>query len=150
MQPFTSYPGQGRKLLGKVVGSNCRHGYGLKFMRVTGQTKCAYCGHDFTVSYENWLQMALDHVVPRSVCGSLRLHDDWVEDCSNKVLACGACNSFFNRYKPSWEFDCPDTLDAFYDLRDRIFEDRKRPILQKHKDERAFFARRAWEQSVNR
>jgi hypothetical protein len=119
-------------------------------MRVTGQTKCAYCGHDFTVSYENWLQMALDHVVPRSVCGSLRLHDDWVEDCSNKVLACGACNSFFNRYKPSWEFDCPDTLDAFYDLRDRIFEDRKRPILQKHKDERAFFARRAWEQSVNR
>ena len=94
--------------------------------------------------------MALDHVVPRSVCGTLGLHVDWVEDCSNKVLACGACNSFFNRYKPAGELVCPSTLDAFYDLRDRIFQERRPPILQKHRDERAFFERRAWEQSASR
>src|SRR5688500_3252930 len=96
MMPFDSYPGQGKALLGRVGGANCRREYGLRFMKKTGQTACAYCGLDFAASYENWLQMALDHVVPVSVCQSFSLPDEWTDDSTNKVLACAACNSFDN------------------------------------------------------
>lgn len=147
MYPFDLYPHSGRALLGKVVGSNCRHGYGLKFMRITGQTKCAYCGLDFVSSYENWLQMALDHVVPKSVCAAFGIPLVWREDCANKVLACSACNSFFNRYKPQMDTPCPKTLDEFFLLRDKILSERTGPILKKHQEERAFFNSRAWENS---
>lgn len=145
MYPFDSYPRGGRILLGKVIGSNCRHGYGLKFMQITGQTKCAYCGLDFSASYGNWLQMALDHVVPKSVCASFNLDSEWTEDCSNKVLACAACNGFNNRYKPSPNIVRPESLDEFFNLRDHIFNERKPPILQRREEEQQFFNLRAWE-----
>src|SRR5262249_36557075 len=133
-------------LLGKVVGANCRHEYGLKFMRITAQTKCAYCGHDFAASYENWLHMALDHVVPKSVCVGFGLGSEWVEDCANKALACTACNGFDNRYKPSPHIACPLSLGEFFNLRDRIFAERKTTILRKHNEERQFFNGRPWEE----
>jgi hypothetical protein len=82
--PFENYPNKARSLLGRVTGDNCRHGYGLKFMRVTGQTKCAYCGLDLTATYENWLTMALDHVIPHSTCLTWELPDEWREDQSNR------------------------------------------------------------------
>ncbi len=110
---FDSYPHKGRALLGKVVGSNCRHRYGLNFMKITGQTKCAYCGQDFPASYENWLQMALDHVVPKSVCASFDLPTEWIEDCTNEVLACAACNGFNNRYRPASDVPRPSSLQEF-------------------------------------
>ena len=148
MQPFDSYPHQGRALLGKAVGSNCRHGYGLKFMQITRQTKCAYCGHDFIVSYQNWLHMALDHVVPKSVCVGFGFSAEWIEDCANKVLACAACNGFYNRYRPSSDVVCPLSLSEFFDLRDRIFSERKAPILRKHEEEKQFFNRRLWGKEI--
>jgi hypothetical protein len=144
MQPFETYPYRGRSLLSQVVGSNCRHGYGRKFMQITGQRCCAYCGIDFTASYTNWLQMAIDHVVPKSVCIEFGLSPEWYEDCSNKVLACAACNGFYNRFKPSTEVACPVTLEQFFDLRDQIFNERKGPILQKHIDEKDFFDSKPW------
>jgi len=103
MQPFDSYPHQGRALLGVVKGSNCRHGYGLRFMQVTGQTSCAYCGRNFVDSYENWLNIALDHVIPISVCSGLGFAAEWVDDYANKVLACSACNGFRNRFRPPFD-----------------------------------------------
>ena len=145
MIPFDEYPNGGRVLLGQVKGANCRHEYGLKFMQKTGQTKCAYCGADFAESYEIWLTMALDHVVPVSVCGALGIQAEWQEDVTNKVLACAACNSFHNRYKPAVEVTCPKTLDAFYDLRDRIFTERKKAILERHDSEKAFFEAQPWQ-----
>jgi 5-methylcytosine-specific restriction endonuclease McrA len=143
MYPFDAYPHGGMQLLGKVVGSNCRHSYGLKFMQITGQTKCAYCGLDFTSSYENWLQMALDHVVPKSVCQSFGLSLEWTEDCANKALACSSCNSFYNRYKPPSDTACPKSLKEFFSLRDKIFGERKGPVQQKHFEERMFFNSKA-------
>src|SRR5438270_13369266 len=125
MLPFDSYPGLGRQLLGRAPGANCRHEYGLTFMRKTGQTVCAYCGVDFSSSYETWLTMALDHVVPVSVCKALEVPDTWREDCSNRVLACAACNGFRNRYALPFEVVLPLTLEAFFDLRDKIFAERK-------------------------
>lgn len=144
MLPFDEYPGGGRTPLGPVKGTNCRHQYGLEFMQKTGQTKCAYCGEDFVGSYRTWLTMALDHVVPASACAALGIPAEWQEDVTNKVLACAACNSFRNRYKPPADVRCPKTREAFFDLRDRVFAERKKAILQRHEEEAAFFGTRPW------
>jgi hypothetical protein len=91
--------------------------------------------------------MALDHVIPKSVCIALGLPEDWREDCSNKVLACGACNGFRNRYKLSIDVVQPLTRDAFYQLRDHVFAERKSLIAASHESDRAFFESRPWERS---
>jgi len=143
--PFIAYPHHGRQLLGPAKGDTCRRGYGLAFMQKTGQTACGYCGLDFAASYENWLTMALDHVVPVSVCRALNLPLEWQEDCVNKVLACAACNGFRNRYQPSGPVVSPSNLEDFCDLRDRIFVERKKLIAASHEQERGFFASHPWE-----
>jgi hypothetical protein len=151
MEPFDSYPQGGRALLGQIRNlGNCRPGYGRKFMRITGQRRCAYCGLDFTASYRDWLQMELDHVVTQRICAALRLHQEWVEDASNKVLACRPCNGFENRYSPSFELVCPHTLDEFFNLRDRVFSDRMQKILVAHERAQSLFAARPWEPSAAR
>ena len=144
LQPFASYPEGGRALLGKVKGANCRHEYGLQFMRKTGQTCCAFCGLDFAASYQNWLQMALDHVVPTRTGTEKCIPAEWLDDSSNKVLACAACNGFRNRYKLSDVEVCPTTLDGFYDLRDRVFAERKTLVMESHQREQTFFDGKPW------
>ena len=146
--PFSNYPNQGRALLAKVKGSNCRHEYRLQFMRKTEQTKCAYCDLDFGASYHNWLQMALDHVVPTKTGLERCIPIVWLDDISNKVLACSACNGFRNCYRLSDEETCPTTLDRFYDLRDRVFLARKALILESHAREKAFFESKPWATST--
>ncbi|MBZ5646818.1 MAG: hypothetical protein LAN37_06290 [Acidobacteriia bacterium] len=144
MLPFEAYPGGGRQLLGRVKGANCRHEYGLAFMRRTGQRRCAYCDVDFTAVYETWLTMVLDHVVPASACTAMVIPEEWSEDVSNRVLACAACNGFCNRYKPADNMIPPKTLEDFYDLRDQIFTERGKLIAASHKSERAFFDAQPW------
>ena len=145
--PFIEYPNQGRILLGIVAGANCRHEYGLRFQQRTGQYRCAYCDHNLVENYKDWLTMALDHVVPDSVCKAWGIPYEWKEDYSNRVLCCTACNTFGNRYTAK-NYSCPTTLDAFYDIRDRIFLDRKAIIKTKHQAEEAFFAQQLWKQRV--
>jgi hypothetical protein len=147
MKPFDSYPHGGHRLLGIAKGANCRHEYGLLFMRICGQTRRAYCDADFAASYETWLNMVLDHVIPQSVCNEWGISEHWRDDYTNNVLACSACNSFRNRYKPSVDLPIPDTLEAFHALRDTIFAERKRLIAARHEEERAFFDSRPWESS---
>lgn len=141
--PFDYYPFLGRRLLGRVSGDNCRHGYGLKFMQLTRQTKCAYCGLDLVATYENWLTLALDHVVPHNVCLAWGLSEDWREDFSNRILCCTTCNTFGNRYSPTG-LQRPSTLEEFYILRDAIFVERRRNIIDRHRQERTFFERKLW------
>lgn len=149
MVPFDSYPGGGRALLGLAKGSSSRREYGPQFMRLTSERLCAYCSCDFTKSYETWLTMALDHVVPASVCLSKNIPHEWCEDFSNTVLACAACNTFCNRYVVIDEIVQPVTLEAFFDLRDRVFAERKHLILERHKAERLFFGEQPWEGRSN-
>jgi hypothetical protein len=146
MKPFDDYPNNGKALLPVPRGTNCRRGYGLDFMRITKQTRCAYCDEvDFAATYRNWLDMALDHVVPVSVCKERDIPTNWRDSSSNRVLACAACNSFKNRYRPSFSFQTPDSFEAFLELRDRIFLERKTLIAQAHQEDRAFFDKRPWE-----
>jgi len=145
MLPFDSYPRGGRKLLGMTTKSNARQGYGLDFMRLTGQRKCAYCEVDLTGSYEYWLTMVFDHVIPASVCKRAGIPLTWCEDFSNTVLACAACNGFCNRYRPSKEVPRVESLEEFYILRDNVFEERKKLIALRREVEREFYDEKRWE-----
>ena len=145
MQPFESYPELGIVLLGGIGGGTCRHDYGPKFQQRTGQTSCAYCGMSLVDTYEHWLQMAIDHVVPKSVCWSLGIQTDWMEDCINKVLSCAACNGFKNRYQAPTNALCPSSLEEFCSLRDELFAERRKIVAESHRSERAFYESRPWE-----
>ena len=144
MLPFDTYPGNGRVLLGLAKGSNSRHEYGPQFMQISGQRKCAYCETDLTETYENWLTIVLDHAIPSSVCKTANIRNEWCEDFSNTVLACTTCNSFCNRYTCVGATQ-PSSLNDFYDLRDKIFAERKQLLQAKHEEERKFFETQPWE-----
>jgi len=146
MLPFDDYPDRGNKLLGLLRGSNCRREYGLKFMQLTRQRRCAYCEVDLTTNYEVWLTMVLDHAFPVSLCRRLEIPEEWCWDLSNLVLACGACNGFCNRYEPSFSMIRPLSIEDFYKLRDEMFTERKKLICERHGEERAFFQLKSWEE----
>jgi 5-methylcytosine-specific restriction endonuclease McrA len=143
--PFDAYPGNGRTLLGKKSDGNCRHGYGLTLMRLTGQTTCGYCQMSLVDSYEQWLLMSVDHVLPHSACRELNIPEIWWHDYSNLILSCAGCNGFKNR----WKLDVGDppkpwTLDQFYDLRDAAYLARLPLIEMARQTEKAFFASQPW------
>jgi len=64
-------------------------GYGHDVYRRDNFT-CRYCGFDGR-AFPNWLQLSIDHVVPRSCGGS--------SDIRNVVTSCHACNSMMSRMK---------------------------------------------------
>jgi hypothetical protein len=146
-QPFDDYPLGGRGLLGKASLDNCRHGYGLKLMRITRQTKCGYCDQSLIDSYEHWLLMSVDHVLPHSICRSCGVPELWWHDFSNLLLCCSGCNGLENRYKKDFtNRSCPAawTLDDFYDLRDEIFLERAPKIRAARENEITFFQSKPW------
>lgn len=145
MNPFDTYPDNGRKLLGNVTGANCRHEYGLTLQRLTGQRSCAYCDLSLVDTYEHWLMLSVDHVVPRKAGLELGIPAQWLHDYSNLLLCCSACNGFRNRYRVHSDAKAPESLDDFFALRDRIFGERKIAILKCHESERQFFNGRPWE-----
>jgi hypothetical protein len=115
-------------------------------MQKTGETTCAYCGMDLAGTYQAWLTMALDHVVPTGAGKALGIPDDWVQDAANRVLACTTCNTFDNRYTLPLDTAVPATLDAFCHLRDGVFLERSQRIAACHAKEREFYDQRPWEQ----
>ncbi len=128
-------------LLGRPLQGDgtCRGGYGLSVSDRHGN-KCAYCGLDFTQSYESWLHMSVDHVIPRYVIG-IGYEPEWVEDLLNHVPCCRTCNEFLNGYRvvaPS----APQTLTGFLNLRDKVFEEKRLKVLPRHQREQERF--RSW------
>ncbi len=146
VEPFESYPAHGREPLGPPSDTTgaCRSGYGLAFQRLTGQTTCAYCGLSLVDSYEHWLLMSIDHVVPRADARRLGIPADFVEDVVNIVLCCAGCNGFGNRYRSTATPRSEWTLDAFLELRDRIYAERFQAIATRRGVERTFFASQPW------
>jgi len=145
--PFSAYPGGGREQLKQRPGLNTRHADAPEFMKITGMKHCAYCGLDLTTRFEDWLTMVLDHVVPQSICKNMEIAGGWVWNYSNAVLACCACNGFCNRYKPKEACTVPTTLAEFYDLRDRMFLERRPLILARREAERTYFETKPWERA---
>ena len=87
----------------------------------------------------------VDHVVPKSVATRLGVSIDTYNDMVNCVLSCSTCNTFDNRYSYAAEIASDITFEAFLNLRDAIFLDRKQRIMKIHARERAFFESRPWE-----
>jgi len=148
MTPFDQYPGGGRELIGKCPGGNCRKGYGLKLQRLTGQTACAYCGLSLVDTYEHWLLMCTDHVVPASTGAAFGISPVWLEDLCNRVLCCSGCNGLKNRFELPLETILPTEVAAFVEVRDAIFSLRKSAILAAVEMEREFYRGRPWERRV--
>jgi HNH endonuclease len=149
MLPFDSYPHGGRHLLGVRRYVNTRREDGRKLMELTGLRRCAYCTADFS-TYEVWSMLELDHAVPVKTCKSAHIPETWCDDYSNLVLAYKTCNGFGNRYTPTFQVVTPDTLESFYDLRDKVFIERKMLIAAKHEEERLFFSKMLSELSLPR
>ena len=144
MMPFDAYPHRGRRQIGGLTGHSCRHEYGLKLQRLIGLNKCAYCGLNLVDTYDHWLMLTVDHVVPSHGGEELGISSDWLEDYWNTVLCCSACDAFGNPFPLGPDVTCPDTIEEFLALRDRIFVERKKIILRNHEEELAFFDKRPW------
>jgi HNH endonuclease len=98
---------------------------------------CVYCGLDMGAAYESWLNLSIDHVIPAGDGRRLGYPPDWVEDIANLVTSCRACNEFLNAYRV---IDSPpQTVDAFFDLRDLHFERKREWVLNRHATERAWY-----------
>jgi ADP-ribosylglycohydrolase len=135
--PFARYTSGGRALLGRPRQGDvtARHGYGPPVFEECGYT-CVYCGLDMEHTYEWWLQISVDHVVPRNAV-SRGYPAEWIEDIANLVTCCRACNEFGNQFTVT---DLPSAnAEAFFDLRDQVFAIRKANILARHATERAWY-----------
>lgn len=135
--PFDRYEGGGRVRLGKprLGNATARSGYGPPVFAQCGY-RCVYCGLDMLATFENWLQLSVDHVIPRQM--RERGYDaSLIEDIQNLVTCCRACNDFGNRY--TVPESPPATDEAFFDLRDQVFRERKGRILAKRDEERATY-----------
>jgi hypothetical protein len=144
MMPFDAYPHRGRRPFGRLTGDNCRREYGLKLQRLIGLNKCAYCGLSLVDTYDHWLMLSVDHVVPTHTGQELGITSDWLDDYWNTVLCCAACKTFGDLFPLEGEVTCPNNSEEFLALRDRIFVGRKQAILLSHEHELSFFDSRPW------
>lgn len=141
MLPFDRYRGNGRKLLGplKIRGAS-RHGYGPSVFDQCGAF-CAYCDRSLNNSYESWLDISIDHVIPKSKNRTPWYSEckDWIEDLANIVTCCRACNEFLNGHKVD-ELP-PNDVSEFFNLRDKVFIEKRNHARKRHQDERARYER---------
>lgn len=146
MQPFDTYPGEGRDLLGQPKRKdNARYGYGLELQRLTGQRTCAYCQVSLVDDYYHWLLLSVDHVLPRGEAMRLGVPVKFCEDFVNLVLCCSACNGFGNRYTTSYAPRNQWDLESFIRVRDEVFVARSELIAARGKEELNFFLSRPWD-----
>ncbi len=131
-----------------MSGDTARRAYGLCLQRLTGQTECAYCEVSLVDDYYCWLLLSVDHVIPVAECNRLGIPFEWAQSYSNTVLSCFGCNGFDNHYTIQRdEATGRWSLDRFFALRDRVFEDRKDRIARRRADEIGFYESRPWEQA---
>jgi hypothetical protein len=138
--PFEKYMGRGRILLGPPGSGDgsCRHGYGPPVFEQCGR-RCVYCDRDLFESYESWLDVSVDHVVPRSTAWYQR-KKQYIEDMFNLVTCCRACNEFLNQY----QCDAPEpaTVEEFTVHRDLVFREKRQLAEDRHMKERLAFIRK--------
>jgi hypothetical protein len=139
--PFDSYLGGGEQLYNVAVSGesgSSRRDYGLPVFEACG-TKCAYCGIDLGDSYESWLGISVDHVIPTT--STLKRWGDqykkWLLDVSNCVTCCRACNEFLNRYKVSE--NPPEDVLSFFALRNEVFCKKWLHLKKRHQQEREWY-----------
>lgn len=138
--PFGRYDGAGRQLLGRPPwgDGSSRRGYGVPVFGQCGTT-CVYCGRDLGSTYEAWLGLSVDHVIPGGDGRRLGYPIEWIDDIANLVTCCRACNEFLNGYRVT--DPPPASVDQFFDLRDRHFIRKREWVITRHAQERAWYER---------
>lgn len=136
MSFFERYPEEGKKLIGQPRGATARHDYGPQVAEYSGWA-CAYCSRDLLHSYEAWLDLQIDHVIP---CYLIKrgFNERWVLDIANCVACCSACNAFLNGYRVNEE-NRPLTEEDFFELRDHVFAEKKKKAQQRHEEEKQYW-----------
>lgn len=126
VNPFDYYPKAGRERLGILPGGSAHSDYGRRLYELTGWGFCGLCGADLTHDFAAWRHFHVDHAIPTSVARALGIAAVFYEDAFNRVLVCGACNEYQNRfaYRPSADLAPIDTDEGFTSLRDAIFAER--------------------------
>lgn len=74
---------------------------------------CVYCGFDGR-TFDSWMQLSIDHILPSSCDGT--------DEPSNRVAACGSCNSITSRM----QFTRQQT-------RDEILNEKRRHVAESRK-----------------
>jgi len=138
--PFEEYSGGGRRLLGELRNGSCRYDYGPPVFDECG-TACVYCSRELGESYEAWLNLSVDHVVPAGTPWKGGAAD-WLHDVINCVTACRACNEFLNGYR--CQVPAPTTLTEFTAIRYRVFREKVSAAGARHVEEREGYAE--WKQ----
>lgn len=144
MKPFDDYPEGGYTILRKLKGANARREYG-HWLVTHGQSSCAYCGMSLVDSYQHWLLLTVDHVIPvsdkdRRGGHRLGIPKQWHESYSNIVLACSGCNGFRNRYEVSWQEPEEYWKESdFFEFRDRVFREKSALIKEARNSEISFY-----------
>ena len=144
MKPFEDYPNAGQTILKKMGRTNTRREDGLWLMDHTKQTCCAYCNLSLVDTYEHWLLVNVDHVIPTKECELLGIPKEWYHSFSNTVLACFGCNLFDNRYQIEWQQSRSSnewTVPMLVALRDKVFQERRQRIQDRRADEVRFYER---------
>ncbi len=97
--------------------------------------RCAYCGLNLG-EFEGWLQLSVDHVIPQQMV-ALGYPAEWVLDEAN-VVACCARAIDLSR-PPSDHRRSRRRVEEFFDVRDRVFAERRERILERRDVERRWF-----------
>ena len=94
--------------------------------------RCRYCGLDGSASFENWVTLSWDHLLPRGHPD--RDNPDFI------VAACTFCNTADNRY---FDKSAANGFDFTGLTRDELVE-RRRPSVERTRSEYRTF----WEMNV--
>jgi hypothetical protein len=87
--------------------------------------ECAYCGTSVTDTYELPLRFAVDHIIPEVMI----LHGyrkSWIDTPLNLVASCPTCHDLGAGFQ--FDYPTPRNKNGFFDLRDRVFVQRKARI----------------------
>jgi len=150
MLPFEKYPGKGRELLGKyeMLKKKLRREVYEILFQWCGQDSCAYCGMDLLETFERWQSLTIDHVIPEGTGAQKGIRDEWLQDLSNTVLCCSPCNRYNNRYQLPPAVVPPESPAAFFDLRDRVFTERKELAAKRRAEGREEYQTHPWQEPL--
>jgi hypothetical protein len=119
------------------------------------EPRCAYCGLHLLEPYEHWLLLTVDHVIPKRLIqrngrwGRLRNRKqiaNWIEDATNCVICCSACNHFTSRIEISENIlgnpprnDSNGEWNRFLQMRNELFTQKREHAIKQHRAERIFW-----------
>jgi hypothetical protein len=114
-----------------------RTDYGIAVFEQCGHV-CAYCGLEMLATLETSVQLTVDHIIPvRAIRRGYR--EDWIEDLVNLVTSCRSCHESGYRYR--FDDPGPTTENDFFDLRDRVFVQRKARLAVRYARKRRDIAK---------